>query len=95
MRRLGRTDSNQADIVRTLRAAGCSVQSLASTGNGCPDLLVGRSGVNHLLEVKDGDKSPSKQRLTEDEIKWHDNWRGHVCVVKSVDEALRAVGATG
>lgn len=40
MRRAGRIDANQAEIVKALRAIGCSVQSLAGVGNGCADLVV-------------------------------------------------------
>ena len=92
-----RVDANHAAIVKALRAVGCSVQSLHSVGKGCPDLLVGygfgshREGRNLLLEVKDGDKSPSARKLTADEQRWHDEWRGQVCVVTSVDEAIKAV----
>lgn len=35
----------------------------------------------------------SKQKLTEDEQAWHAEWRGSVVVVRTVDEALKAVGA--
>lgn len=90
----GRTDANHAEIVRALRSAGCSVQSLASVGDGCPDLLIGRAKQNFLLEVKDGSAIPSKQRLTHDEINFHTYWSGQVAVVLSVDEALKAVGIT-
>ncbi|HVQ52894.1 MAG TPA: hypothetical protein VMS92_22895 [Mycobacterium sp.] len=86
------TDANQADIVAALRAVGCSVQILAAVGKGCPDLLVSRSGVNYLLEVKDGSKPPSERKLTPDQVEWHRGRRGQVCVVTSVNEALRAVG---
>lgn len=95
MRKHGKIDSNQKAIVEALRKAGCSVQSLASIGNGCPDLLVGRNGRNYLLEVKDGAKSPSQRQLTADEEDWLARWRGtaHTHVVLNIDEALRAVGA--
>lgn len=92
MRRAARVDDNQAEIVAALRRAGCSVCSLAGVGKGCPDLVVGLRGVTYLLEVKDGSKCPSKRRLTAGEQQWHENWRGHVAVVSSVDEALDAVG---
>ena len=92
MRRAARIDSNQNEIVEALRKAGCSVCVLSNVGKGCPDLAVGRQGVTYMLEVKDGRKPPSKQRLTEDEQAWHDAWCGHAAVVKNVDEALVAVG---
>ena len=87
-----RIDANQSEIVRELRKRGCSVQSLAGVGKGCPDLLVGRSGVNVLLEVKDGSKPPSARRLTEAQVEWHDAWNGKASIVCNVSEALAAVG---
>jgi Holliday junction resolvase len=58
-------------IVTALRAAGATVQSLAGVGKGTPDLLVGYKGQTLLMEVKDGNKSPSARLLTEDQLKWH------------------------
>lgn len=89
--RAAKVDDNQPAIVKALRAVGCSVQSLASIGKGCPDLLVGYRGVNYLIEVKDGAKCPSKQKLTPDEIDWHTTWRGNVHIVNSTDAALKIV----
>ena len=88
-------DDNQGEIVQALRQVGASVQSLASVGRGCPDLLVGFRLENFILEVKDGTKPPSAQKLTPDEQEWHAQWRGGVVhIVRNVDEALRAIGAT-
>jgi len=86
-----RVDDNQRQIVTALRAAGCTVLSLASIGKGCPDLVVGRGGVNYLLEVKDGQKPPSQRKLTADEQEWVGAWRGQVTVVETVEEALAIV----
>jgi Holliday junction resolvase len=93
VRRYPNLDSNQPDIVKALRQAGASVTSLASVGNGCPDLLVGIRKVTTVIEVKDGAKPPSKKTLTEAEVKWHDGWRGSKHIVESVEQAL-AVLAT-
>ena len=95
MRRAAKVDDNQAEIVAALRRAGCSVQSLAGIGKGCPDLLVARSGKNFLLEVKDGRKPPSARRLTPDETAWLESWHGQAAVVTSVETALAAVGLGG
>jgi Holliday junction resolvase len=93
MRRAARTDENQEQIVKALRAVGASVQSLAAVGHGVPDLLVGYQGKNILIEIKDGNKTPSKRKLTDDQVKWHDNWNGGaVAVVESVDAAWVALG---
>lgn len=92
MRRAARIDDNHAAIVAALRACGASVQSLAAVGNGCPDLLVGFRGENHLLEVKDGKKSLSRRRMTEMQNGWHARWSGSARMVDSIDAALDAIG---
>lgn len=86
-----RVDANQAEIVTALRRLGCTVMSIASVGNGCPDLVIGVQGRNVLLEVKDGRKPPSARKLTPAEREWIDAWRGQVNVVESVDDAIEAV----
>lgn len=88
MRRAARIDANQPEIVAALRAVGCSVQTLAAVGAGVPDLLVGVSGVNLLMEVK-----TASGKLTKDQVPWHESWRGQVAIVRSVDEALNLVEA--
>lgn len=92
MRRAARTDAPQNEIVEALRRAGVSVQPLHQVGSGCPDLLCGIRGANVLLEIKDGSLSPSRRRLTPDQVRWHADWRGAVHVVHSAEEALSAVG---
>ena len=85
--RVAKVDNNQRAIVAALRAAGATVQLLHTVGRGCPDLLVGYRGINLLVEVKDGRKPASAQRLTGDQRLWHTTWRGQVNVVSSVDRA--------
>ncbi len=91
VRRAARVDDNQRAIVDALRTAGASVQTLAAIGKGCPDLLVGCRGRNVLMEIKNENRPPSKQRLTPDERAWHESWRGSVAIVKNPDDALRAL----
>lgn len=93
MRRAAKVDANQEQIVSALRAAGAIVQSLAAIGKGCPDLLVSFRGNLFLLEVKDGNKRPSEQKLTKDQLTWHQAWGALVEVVNSPEQALRAIGA--
>lgn len=87
-----RVDDNQAEIVQALRQVGCSVQHLHEVGRGCPDILVGFRGINYLFEIKDGNKIPSRQKLTPDEEKWHQLWNGRVLIIKSTDNAFKAIG---
>jgi Holliday junction resolvase len=93
MRRAARIDANQTAIVAALRKIGCSVAITSSVGNGFPDLCVSFGGITLLMEVKDGDKPKSAQKLTEDQIKFHIGWRGRIELVTSVDEALKAVNS--
>lgn len=93
MRRAARTDRNHAEIVTALTEAGCRVQSLASVGGGVPDLLVEVGGRLLLIEVKDGSKSPSRRKLTDEQQAWHEAWQGApVYVIEDVGQAVECVG---
>ena len=95
MRRAAKVDANQQEIVDALRAAGAKVQSLASVGDGVPDLLVGYNHRLVLLEVKGSKQKRYRGMLTEAEARWHDEWEGYpVHIVRSVIDALEAVNIT-
>lgn len=89
----GKRDANQSSIIEALEAAGATVQDLGTVGGGCPDLLVGYAGANHLLEVKDPSKSKGDRELNEKQKAWHARWRGQRAKVETAAEALRAIGA--
>lgn len=95
MRKFARIDDNQREVVEALRKCRCLVQSLATIGNGCPDLLVFSPFTRrlHLLEVKDGRKRPKLRELTPDEKAFKALWGDAVVVVLNVADALVAVGA--
>ena len=89
MRRAARVDSNQAQIVSVLRAAGAYVWII-----GLPvDLLVGYKGHTMLVEIKDG---PGK-RLTALQEAFFENWPGstlsRVDGPESALTALRVIDA--
>jgi hypothetical protein len=90
-RRAAKVDANQSAIVAALRKMGCSVQPLHMVGQGCPDILVGYDGLNLMLEIKDGDKVPSAQGLTDAQDVWHCDWLGQVEVVNSPEQAVKYV----
>ena len=93
MRKAARIDANQEQVVSVLRAAGATVQSLASVGKGVPDLLVGYKGQTLLMEIKDGNKPNSQRLLTEDQLKWHGSWKGGaLAIVDSPESALMMIG---
>ena len=83
-----RTDHNQAEIVKALRDVGATVQDLHLVGHGCPDILVGFRGKNYVMEIK-----MPKGTLEADQRDWIGEWQGKTHVVRSVDEALLAIGA--
>lgn len=88
-----KVDANQKDIVAALRKCGAKVYVASSFGKGFPDLVVGYQGRFVLLEVKDGSKPPSAQKLTKDQEKFHTEWTGlPLFVVNSIHEAFRVVG---
>lgn len=98
MRRAAKVDANQAEIVGALRSVGAQVLDLSRVGQGCPDILVGFRGKNHLLEIKRPKaKGEAAGRLTEDQLRFMAGWigRGQAAVVRTVDDALRVIGATG
>lgn len=94
MRRKHRIDANQHEIVAVLIQAGYSVHDLSAVGAGITDILVGGvdrmtgQRANWLLEIK-----VAEGQLNARQVEWHAAWRGQRAVVRTVDEALKAVGA--
>lgn len=90
-RRAARIDKNHKKIVDGLKAVGATVQSMASLGKGCPDILVGYHGLNFVFEIKNPDASGAG--LTAWEADWMNRWRGQKDIVWTLDEALEIIGA--
>lgn len=91
MRRKGRVDSNQKEIVDRLRKWGCSVAVTSSLGEGFPDIVVGYEGLNFLFEIKRNDVPPSQSRLTPDEVSFFEKWDGQADVIKTFEEAQEII----
>ncbi len=85
--RFAKVDANHGEIVKALREAGASVQSLASIGKGCPDLVAATPLKTWLIEVKG-----PRGKLTPDQIDFVSNWKGVVHIVRTVDDVLQLVG---
>ena len=91
MRRKARVDANQPQIVEGLRRVGASVL-ITSQLKGCFDILVGYNGVNYIMEIKDGNKPPSQRKLTPDEEKFKNSWKGgKYHVVESLEDAINII----
>jgi len=87
MRRASRRDFNERRVIDALKACGAYVKQINDAG--AFDLLVYYRGYTLLLEVKDGDKSPSARALTPAEAKFHAEWPGqNLHIVNSEHEAL-------
>ena len=91
MRRAAKVDRNQAEIVAAFRKFGCSVLPLHTVGSGCPDICVGLNKKSVLVEIKDGSKPKSDRELTKDEEKFHNEWRGSLFVVESLEDVIALV----
>lgn len=89
MSRARKIDANQPSIVKFFRGLGYSVAITSGAGDGFPDLVIGKGGQNWLIEIKDGDKPKSQQKLTEKQVKFHGEWRGQISVINSVEAAER------
>jgi len=94
--RAKRIDANQPEIVKALRKIGCSVAVTSAAGDGFPDIVVGRTDIhgnkrNWLIEIKDGEKIPSERKLTKDQVKFHNGWKGQIAVVTSAEEAISLI----
>lgn len=91
MRTRAKVDSTHREIVEALQAAGCFVQSLASVGKGCPDLLVSFCGRWSVLEVKAG-----RGQVSEAQDEWMEKAKpAQVYVVRSVEDVTLFLHAVG
>jgi len=85
MMRAARVDANQPEIVKAFRDLGWSVLTISQLKN-CCDIVVAKAGTTVMVEVKDGSKPPSAQKLTEGEAKFFSAWKGNWEIVKSIDD---------
>jgi hypothetical protein len=91
VRRAARVDANHKDIADAFRKMGCSFLSLAPLGKGAPDAAIGYGGLTVLVEIKDGAKPKSAQKLTPDQKAFWDTWKGGVRLVNGMDAAIETV----
>ena len=89
MRRAARVDDNQTDIVKCFRRMGYEVAILSAVGDGMTDVLISKTGINCLVEIKNGNRDPSEQKLTPKQERFHKNWQGLRAIVNSIETALQ------
>ena len=88
MFRAARIDANQPEIVKTFRKFGWYVLIVSQLKN-CYDIIVSKNGRTIAVEIKDGSKPPSQQKLTPGEIKFKNEWQGEYKLITSVDDVLK------
>lgn len=89
MRHAARTDSNQAAVIDALKKVGVSVEIIGQPF----DLLVCCRGETSLMEVKNPERTSEnpESRLTKGQIEFIARWPGKIHVVRTPEEAVRAV----
>jgi len=80
-------DKTEQPIIDALQSVGAVVHQLSQPG--LPDLLVCYREQTYLIECKS-----KGGKLTPAQVAFMETWEGHnLFVVKTVDEALKAIGA--
>jgi hypothetical protein len=93
-RRAQKRDANEKEMVAELRSRGISVMYGSEV-----DLIVGYRARTYLFEVKQHDKLFLKDGVTfragaikPSQSKLMSTWRGHWCVVWSIEQILNQIG---
>jgi hypothetical protein len=90
-RQAGRIDIVHKECVIAFLYHGCSVKTLASVGEGVPDLLVGDHGVTHLVEVKSHPAGTQKGEPNAAQKQWLLGWTGDYTITRGADDVKRLV----
>ena len=91
MARARRIDANQPEVISALQASGWRVVTTSHIGDGFADLIACRRGIVAFVEVKDGSKPPSAQKLTPKEVRFRELVESAGMpyrIVRTVEEAL-------
>ena len=92
MRRAAKIDLVQPEVVQALLDAGCTVQSMAPLGAGCPDLLCGFRGIDFTVETKTEEYAKDHPDVLHRQRRWAACWAGRKPVrVTNRREALALV----
>ena len=88
-----RVDENHTAIVKALRQIpGVTVADTSRAGEGFPDLVVGRLGRNHLIELKNPDVEPARRKLTPAQREFRRTWTGQYAVAETLEQVLEEIG---
>jgi len=88
LRKHGNTDSNQKDIVKAFRDFGAAVTVTSGVGDGFVDIVVSYRNEWFMIEIKDGEKCKSAQKLTDEEIAWNSKQKAVVYIVATAQDVV-------
>lgn len=84
---VAKVDANQPEVVATFRRLGWYVLIISQLKN-CCDIIVSKNGRTIAVEIKDGSKPPSQQKLSAGEEKFRSEWQGEYMLITCVDDIL-------
>jgi hypothetical protein len=84
-RRDARVDANQPEIVKALRRTGWYVLIISQLKN-CCDLMISKAGRTIAIEIKDGTRAKSEQKLSPGETTFMNEWQGEYKIIASLDD---------
>lgn len=87
MFRAARVDANQPEIVKAFRDLGWSVLIISQLKK-CADIIVSKNGQTIVVEIKDGSKPISAQKLTAGELEFKEMWQGEYKVINCIDDVI-------
>ena len=87
MIRAARVDRNQPEIVKAFRGLGWSVLIVSQLKN-CCDIIVSKANKTICIEIKDGEKPKSAQKLTDGEFKFMSQWQGQYKIITCIDDVI-------
>tara|TARA_R110002124_G_scaffold66841_6_gene181707 strand:- start:4235 stop:4552 length:318 start_codon:yes stop_codon:yes gene_type:complete len=90
MRTAARVDINHQEIKLAFEKLGFATKNVSQLKGFC-DLCVSHDDRTFLIEIKDGEKSPSARRLTEAEQIFHDRWQDTVYIITSIEDVVTFV----
>lgn len=88
MRRAAKVDDNHVEIRDAAKKMGAGWLDVHQLKN-CCDAFMAYKGVTVAIEIKDGNKPPSRRKLTEGERKFSEGWvatGGKFAVIESIEQ---------
>ena len=87
MSKAKRADKNQKEIVEQLRTLGYNVEYTYMIGHGFPDVVISFDSLFTLpIEFKS-----KGGKLTEDEVKFHNRYKGYIITAYNLEDVLKGV----